>query len=84
MAAAAAVMFVRHPALHERRPEIVAFHQQSARVAVDRPEAASYVIGLGVNSAPNQKPGCRIRGTRCGYVPLLRPPLLMTSPPPRC
>lgn len=47
LAASAASMLVRHPALTHRRTEVVALHQQAARDSTDRWECACYLLGLG-------------------------------------
>ncbi|WP_144122405.1 hypothetical protein [Catellatospora sichuanensis] len=47
MAAAATTMLVRHPQLSGQRAEVIAYHQETARVTADRGECATLVFGLG-------------------------------------
>lgn len=47
MAAAATAMLVRHPRLADRRAEVIAYHERTARATADRWECASHVYGLG-------------------------------------
>jgi hypothetical protein len=47
MAAAATAMLVRHPELADRRSEVIAYHQETARHTADRHDCAGLVLGLG-------------------------------------
>ncbi|MEU8005515.1 hypothetical protein AB0B66_30530 [Catellatospora sp. NPDC049111] len=47
MAAAATAMLVRHPELADRRAEVIAYHQETARQTADRHDCAGLVLGLG-------------------------------------
>ncbi|MEV0561000.1 hypothetical protein [Dactylosporangium sp. NPDC050588] len=46
-AASAAAMLVRHPALGDRRDEVIAHHEAAALDTEDRLMCASYMVGLG-------------------------------------